>query len=72
MEVTENDFSKEFLERFEDKEKQYVLDFCNTFLRTFPNVIDKQILLDKLSRIKAINPDRYGALGKGYLWRNLL
>lgn len=64
MEVTENDFSKEFLERFEDKEKQYVLDFCNTFLRTFPNVIDKQILLDKLSRIKAINPDRYGALGK--------
>lgn len=64
MEITENDFSQEFLERFKNKEKQYVLDFCNTFLRTFPNVIDKQTLLDRISRIRHINPDRYGALGE--------
>lgn len=54
MEVTEKDFSKEFLERFEDKEKQYILDFCNTFLRTFPNILDKSIIIDRISTISSI------------------
>ena len=64
MKITENDFNQDFIGRFGEKEKHYVLDFCNTFLRTFPNVIDKQILIDRISRIQHINPDRYGALRK--------
>lgn len=54
MEVTEQDFSSDFLERFGEKEKQYILDFCNTFLKTFPNVLDKEELISRLSRIRKL------------------
>lgn len=53
MEILEEDFSEEFLSRFGDKEKQYILDFCNTFQKTFPNVLDKQELLNKINRLKS-------------------
>lgn len=53
MKITEMDFREEFLSRFGDKEKQYILDFCNTFLITFPNVLDKQELLNKINRLKS-------------------
>lgn len=53
MEILEEDFSEEFLSRFGDKEKQYILDFCNTFQKTFPDVLDKQELLNKINRLKS-------------------
>ena len=64
MEITKEDFSKEFLARFGDKEKQYILDFCNTFQKTFPNVLDKKSIIERISRISGIkengHDDRMG------------
>ena len=57
MEITEQDFSMEFWERFGDKEKQYILDFCNTFYKTFPGIIAKEDFINKISRLQSIKPD---------------
>ena len=54
MEISEKDFSEEFLSRFGDKEKQYILDFCNTFQRTFPNILDKDTLLSKINKLGSL------------------
>lgn len=54
MEILEEDFSEEFLSRFGNKEKQYILDFCNTFQRTFPDVLDKEKLMRKISELYSL------------------
>lgn len=54
MQITREDFGNEFMERFSEKHQQYIIDFCNTFQRTFPNVIKKQILIQRVSRLKCI------------------
>ena len=49
MEITMQDFSDQFWQRFGDKEKQYILDFCNTFQKTFPGILTKEELIEQIS-----------------------
>lgn len=61
MKITENDFSQDFIERFGEKEKQYILDFCNTFQKNFPNILDKDTLLLKINKLGSLTfNDRLG------------
>jgi len=54
MEITKQDFSDQFWQRFGDKEKQYILDFCNTFQKTFPGILSKEELIQRISSLRSL------------------
>lgn len=56
MKITREDFGNEFMERFSEKHQQYIMDFCNTFQRTFPDILDKETIINRIARLKKIVP----------------
>ncbi len=54
MEVTEKDFSSEFLERFGKEDFKLILSFCNSFISTFPNILTREELLNRILNLKSI------------------
>ena len=54
-----NEISQGLLDNTDDQLKPYLVDFCNQFLKTFPNMINKDELLNRLNKIKKVD---FGAI----------
>lgn len=55
MLITKEDFEEEFIKKFSEKHQNYIISFCNTFQKTFPGIIDKKTMIDRISWIKEIS-----------------
>lgn len=59
MEITIDDFEEEYIEQFSEEQMRYIIDFANTFQKTFPDIMDKDTLIKRLSWLKHIECKPY-------------
>ena len=54
MTITIEDFEEDFINKFSQEHQEYIINFCNTFQKVFPNILDKEALIQKISKINSI------------------
>lgn len=60
MKISIEDFGEDFKQKFSQKHQTYIIDFCNTFQKTFPDIMDKETMIDRISWIEEIaEEERY-------------
>lgn len=55
MLITIKDFKGDFVKRFSPEHLDYIISFCNTFQKTFPNIMDKETMIERISWIKELS-----------------
>jgi len=55
MSITIEDFEKEFINKFSQEHQDYIVNFCNTFQKAFPGILDKEVLIKRISTISSID-----------------
>lgn len=54
MSITIEDFGEDFINKFSQEHKDYIINFCNTFQKTFPGILDKEVLIQRISTLNSI------------------
>lgn len=54
MSITIEDFGEDFINKFSQKHQDYIINFCNTFQKTFPGILDKEVLIQRISTLNSI------------------
>ena len=49
--ITENDIAQNLINTMDEKFKKILIDFCNNFLKVFPNAISKNELLSRINKL---------------------
>ena len=54
MLITIKDFRKDFINKFSPEYQNYIINFCNTFQKTFPDILDNELLIQRISTLNSI------------------
>ena len=54
MLITIKDFRKDFINKFSPECQNYIINFCNTFQKTFPDILDNELLIQRISTLNSI------------------
>lgn len=53
--IKREDFGEEFLENFSKENQDYIIQFCNTFQKTFPNILSNAEVIKRIKNIDSIS-----------------
>ena len=54
MSITIEDFGEDFINKFSKEHQDYIINFCNTFQKTFPGILDKEVLIQRILTLSSI------------------
>lgn len=65
MSIIIEDFGEDFINNFSQEHQDYIINFCNTFQKTFPGILDKEVLIQRISTLSSIEQVAHLNPGEG-------